>query len=106
MQVRYAGKYYPASPFEGNGGNPSGILNNSQFLLNLTHSKLYSPEYCSINKRNFAVNDRPYNPLNQNTLYNSDTYQCQVIGTANSMDSIFQNPVNMDTAMGQSTFHE
>ena len=43
LQVRYAGKYYPASPYVGNGGNPSGVLNNSQFLLNLTHSKLYSP---------------------------------------------------------------
>lgn len=43
IQVRYAGKYYPASPYEGYGGNPSGALNNNQFLLNLTHSKLYSP---------------------------------------------------------------
>ena len=54
-----------------------------------------------INKTNFAINSRCYNPSNTNTFYPQNMYLNTTTTTWASTGNI-----NMDTALGMPYFHE
>ena len=78
-------------------------MDNSNFLKQLYWSNNYvfnmNVPMPKINKVNFAINGRCYNPGNQNTYYNPIMFQ-------NPTNFQWNNSsVNSDTALGMSSFH-
>ena len=97
--------YYPPQPYQGNGGNPmmlDAYGDNSTFLENIYYSNNYMFSNLTpaprINAYNFAINNRCYNPLNNNWLYDGKM--------ADDADYNWNfGSVNADCAMGMSFIH-
>lgn len=66
------------------------LSNNYVFNLNIPMPK--------INKTNFAINGRIYNPSNNKTYYDPNMWQNKTYQWTSSS-------VNMDTAMGMQSFN-
>lgn len=117
MQIKANGSYYPLQPILGNAGNPQtvdttgdnwpfyqALLLSNNFLFN---TNVPAPR---INQKNFAINGRIYDTSNRatflpDTLY--DTNKATTYPNAYAvLDSFNTNPINFDTALGQSWFHE
>lgn len=105
FQIRFNSEFFPPQPIVGNAGNPE-ILDstgdNSLFYLQILKSLdyLFNTNYPhpKINRWNFAINNRCYNPYNTGPLYPSIMFQ-QPTQTA------WINSVNGDTAMGLPYLH-
>ncbi len=69
------------------------LLKSNNFLFNVNQ------ELPRINRWNFAVNNRCYDPTNQNTMISSAVLTNPNTYVWNS------STVNIDTAMGHSFFH-
>lgn len=105
MQIRLKTDFFPSQPLQGNAGNPTMIDNqpdNTIFLKQLYWSNNYmfnmNIPMPRINKTNFAINRRCYDPSNTQTYYDPAMLN-------NASYTWTPKSVNCDTAMGMPYFH-
>lgn len=108
FQIKFNTTYYPPQPFIGNAGNPQTIDttgDNSEFYLNILKSNNFlfnvNTQLPRINRINFSINNRCYDPTNQASFLDP-----QIQSTIPTSYTWSAKSVNADTAMGMSWFHQ